>query len=168
MVYFISHNFSWNMCRPVRDFRIIRLRILPTAYFISRPRIEMPIMIMTFTYVCASVLYSYLICIYGIISLCFYVLTSYALILLCQEWRNKDVPLQWRHNGLDGVSNHQPHDCLLNCLFRHKSKKTSKLRVNGLCAWNSPVNSPHKRPVTPKMFPFDDAIMQAMNSISHP
>ena len=22
--------------------------------------------------------------------------------------------LQWRHNGRDGVSNHQPHDCLLN------------------------------------------------------
>ena len=22
--------------------------------------------------------------------------------------------LQWRHNGQDGVSNHQPHDCLLN------------------------------------------------------
>ena len=30
--------------------------------------------------------------------------------------------------------NHQPHDCLLNHLFRHKSKKTSKLRVTGLCA----------------------------------
>ena len=23
-------------------------------------------------------------------------------------------PLQWRHNGRDSVSNHQPHDCLLN------------------------------------------------------
>ena len=37
--------------------------------------------------------------------------------------------LQWRHNGCDGVSNHQPHDCLLNRLFRHRSKKISKLRV---------------------------------------
>ena len=46
--------------------------------------------------------------------------------------------LQWRHNGRDGVSNHQPHDCLLNHLFRHRSKKTSKLRVTGLCAGNSP------------------------------
>ena len=44
--------------------------------------------------------------------------------------------LQWRHNGRDGVSNHQPHDCLLNRLFRLRSKKTSKLRVFGLCAWN--------------------------------
>ena len=32
--------------------------------------------------------------------------------------------LQWRHNGCDGVSNHQPHDCLLNCLFRRRSKNT--------------------------------------------
>ena len=27
--------------------------------------------------------------------------------------------LQWRHNGRDGVSNHQPHDCLLNRLFNN-------------------------------------------------
>ena len=47
--------------------------------------------------------------------------------------------LQWRHNGRDGVSNHQPHDCLLNRLFRRRSKKTLKLRVTGLCAGNSPV-----------------------------
>ena len=38
-----------------------------------------------------------------------------------------------------GVSYHQPHDCLLNCLFRRKSKKTSKLRVTGLCEGNSPL-----------------------------
>ena len=49
--------------------------------------------------------------------------------------------LQWRHNELDGVSNHQPHDCLLNHLFRRRSKKTSKLRVTGLCVENSPVTS---------------------------
>ena len=57
--------------------------------------------------------------------------------------------LRWRHNELDGVSDHQPHDCLLNRLFGRRSKKTSKLRVN----------SPHKRPVTRKMFPFDDVII---------
>ena len=48
-------------------------------------------------------------------------------------------PLVWRHNGRDGVSTHQPHDCLLNLSCRCRSKKTSKLRVTGLCAWNSPV-----------------------------
>ena len=46
--------------------------------------------------------------------------------------------LRWRHNGRDSVSNHQPHDCLLNRLFRRRSKKTSKLRVTGLCMGNSP------------------------------
>ena len=46
--------------------------------------------------------------------------------------------LQWRHNEHDGVSNHQPHNCLLNCLFRRGPNKTSKLRVTGLCAGNSP------------------------------
>ena len=44
--------------------------------------------------------------------------------------------LRWRHNGHNGVSNHQPHGRLLNRLFR--SKKTSKLRVTGLCVGNSP------------------------------
>ena len=37
------------------------------------------------------------------------------------------------------VSNHQPHDCLPNRLFRRRSRKTSKLHITGLCAWNSPV-----------------------------
>ena len=49
------------------------------------------------------------------------------------------VSLLWRHNRYDGVSNHQPHDCLFNLLFRRRSKKTSKLRVTGLCAGISPV-----------------------------
>ena len=46
---------------------------------------------------------------------------------------------QWRHNDHDGLSNHQPHDCLINRLFRRRSKKTSKLRVTGLYVGNSPV-----------------------------
>ena len=48
---------------------------------------------------------------------------------------------------------------LSNRLFRRRSKKTSKLRVTGLCEGNWwPVNSPHKGPVTRQMFPFDDVI----------
>ena len=43
-----------------------------------------------------------------------------------------------RHNEPGGVSNHQPHNCLLNRLFGNRSKKTSKLRVTGLCVGNSP------------------------------
>ena len=92
----------------------------------------------------------------------------YDVIVMTWEEVNCDLnesavlPLHWRHNDHDGVSNHQPHGCLLNRLFRHRSKKTSKLRVTGLCGGKSPgpVNSPHKWPVTRKMLPFDDVIMQ--------
>ena len=48
------------------------------------------------------------------------------------------ISLQWRQNERDSVSNHQLHDCLLNRLFRRRSNETSKLRVTGLCAGNSP------------------------------
>ena len=47
--------------------------------------------------------------------------------------------LQWRHNEHDGVSDHQRLDCLLNRLFRPKSKKISKLRALGLCEGKSPL-----------------------------
>ena len=50
----------------------------------------------------------------------------------------KQLSLLWRHNGRGNVSNHQRHDCLLNRLFRRRSKKTSKLRVTGFCVGNSP------------------------------
>ena len=49
------------------------------------------------------------------------------------------LPLEWCHNEWGGISNHQRFDCLLNCLIRCKSKKTSKLRVTGFCVGNSPV-----------------------------
>ena len=74
----------------------------------------------------------------------------------------KKTSLKRRHNGRDSVPNHKPHDYLLRRLFRRRSKKTSKLRVTGLCAGNSPVNSLHKWPVTRKMFPFDDVIMKEL------
>ena len=51
-------------------------------------------------------------------------------------------PLHWRHNGRDSVSNHQPHDCLLNRLFRRRSKHQSSASlafVRGIHRW--PVNS---------------------------
>ena len=72
-----------------------------------------------------------------------------------------DCALLWRHNGLDGVSNHQPHHCLLGRLFGRRSKITSNSAslafVRGI--HRGPVNSPHKWPVTRKMPPFDDVIM---------
>ena len=51
---------------------------------------------------------------------------------------HRHYSLQWHHNGHDSVSNHQPHHCLRNDLFGRRSKKTSKLRVTGLCAGKSP------------------------------
>ena len=83
--------------------------------------------------------------------------------------------LQWRHNERNGVSNHQPHDCLLNVgvsyhqlydclfnrLFRRRSKKTSKLRVTGGCDGNSPVTGEFtaQRASNAANVPFDDVIM---------
>ena len=49
------------------------------------------------------------------------------------------ISLHWRHDGWDSVSNHQCLECLFNRLFRRRSKKTSNLRVTGLCEGNSPV-----------------------------
>ena len=94
-------------------------------------------------------------------------------------FRQKYVPgmkLQWRHNGRDGVSNHQPHDCLPNRLSgrvysgadQRKYQSSSSLAfVRGI--HRGAVNSPHKWPVTWKMFPFGDVIMCIMlgeNSLS--
>ena len=62
------------------------------------------------------------------------------------------IALQWCLR--DGVSNHQRLHCLINCWFRRRAKKTSKLHISGL--WRGikrwPVNAPHKRPVTRKCF----------------
>ena len=70
-------------------------------------------------------------------------------------------PLQWRHNGRGSVSNHQPHDCLLNRFSgagqRKHQSSASLAFVRGIHRW--PVNSPHKGPVTRKIYPFDDVIM---------
>ena len=100
-------------------------------------------------------------------------------ITVCKHWHqydktifvthnsnNSTLSLRWRHNDHAGVSNHQPHGCLLNRLFRRNSKKTSKLHVTGF-VWEihrGPVNFPHKGPVTRKMFPFDDVIMIPLQS----
>ena len=64
--------------------------------------------------------------------------------------RARALSLRWSHNGRDGASKHQPHHGLLNSLFRHRSKKTWKLCVTGLCRGihRGPVNSPHKWLVT--------------------
>ena len=80
---------------------------------------------------------------------------SAILLRICYEWNTRwgittAFPLQWGHNALDGVSNHQSHDWLFTQpFFRHRSQKTSKLRVTGLCA---------QRAGNAEMFPFDDVM----------
>ena len=63
----------------------------------------------------------------------------------------------------DGVSNHRRLDCLLNRLFRRRSKKISSSAsldfVREIHRW--PVNFSHKGPLTRKMFSFDDVIMKS-------
>ena len=59
-------------------------------------------------------------------------------IMELKNMNSRSYTLHWRHRDHDGLSNHQPHDCLINGLFGRRSKKTSKLRVTGLCAGKSP------------------------------
>ena len=71
--------------------------------------------------------------------------------------------LKRRHNGRDGVSNHQSHHCLLNWLFSHSSKKKIKApRPWPLCGeftgdrWIPRIKG-QKR--ARKMFPFGHVVM---------
>ena len=86
--------------------------------------------------------------------------------MLTRPWlvnnaRKESSIAQHYNDAIMSVSNHQPHDCLLNRLFRHRSEKTSELRVTGLCVGNSPMTGefPHRGPATRKMSRFDGVIM---------
>ena len=70
---------------------------------------------------------------------CRFIMLWYILQPDLTMYQSIESALQWRHNGHDSVSNHQPRDCLLSRLIRRWSKKTSKLRVTDLCAGISPV-----------------------------
>ena len=76
------------------------------------------------------------------------------------------VALQWRHNVLNGISNHWPHD--YSSVYSG-AKKTSKLCVTGLCEGNSPMTGefPAKGPVTREIFPFDYVIMRRIITAHH-
>ena len=49
--------------------------------------------------------------------------------------------LQWHHNEHDGISNHQPHDCLFSLYSGTDQRKKSKLCITGLSEGNSLVTS---------------------------
>ena len=81
---------------------------------------------------------------------------------------NNHKALRWRHSGSDSVSNHSLTIVYSTVysdadLSIHQSS-ASLAFVRGIHRW--PVNSPHKWPVTRKMFPFDDVIMESVLPIS--
>ena len=55
-------------------------------------------------------------------------------------------PLRWRHNGRDGVSNHQPHGCFstVYSVEDHWEHQSSALLAFVQGIHRRPVNSPHK------------------------
>ena len=71
------------------------------------------------------------------------------------------LTLRWRHNEHDGVLNHQltiVYSIAYSDADQRKHQSSATLAfVWGIHRW--PVNSPHKRPVTRKVFPLDDVIM---------
>ena len=69
--------------------------------------------------------------------------------------------LKWRHNGRDGVPN-PSHTIVSSAVYsgadqRKHQSSASLAFVREIHRW--PMNSPHKWPVTRKMFPCDDVIM---------
>ena len=65
--------------------------------------------------------------------------TPNAVVVSCTRLLMAVSVITWRHNGRGDVSNHQPRRCLRKRSFRRRSKKTTKLRVTGLCVRKSPV-----------------------------
>ena len=51
---------------------------------------------------------------------------------------NISMSLQWRHNGCDSVSNHQPHDCFSTIYSDTDQWKHQSSALLALCAGNSP------------------------------
>ena len=84
--------------------------------------------------------------------------------VFCHRMGNVDSvhTLQWRHNERNGISNHQPHDCLLNPLFKVQIKENIKApRHWPLCGeFTGDWWIPSTKGQNAKNFPFDDVIMR--------
>ena len=78
-------------------------------------------------------------------------------------WNRYYSSLQWGPNESDGLSNHKPHDCLLNRLFEAEIKENIKV-LRHWPLWGEFIGdrwfSTHKGPVTWTMFPVDDVILR--------
>ena len=106
---------------------------------------------------CSSIFYAYIARFNGFS----WFINPYPSVLFHLPCSNHIISLQWRHNECDGISNQWCLNCLLNVWSGTDQRKhqspVSLAFVRGNHWW--PVNSPHKGPVTRKMFPFDVVIM---------
>ena len=126
MAFFISH-FCVGICADFMcDFKIIWLLIVPTTYLISQSRNEKHTMIMTCMYACALFLYSYFLYVYMVLH--YLAFMYYALILLCQEWRNKDVQSinqsvtnTYLNSSLPGQNGRHFTDDIFRCIFLNET-----------------------------------------------
>ena len=89
---------------------------------------------------------------------------SLTLWQLCDYTSARELPWrisQWRHNEHDGISLHRRLGCLLNRLFRRRSKNTSKLRVTGLCEGRPPMTGgfPSQRASNTSLISFEISII---------
>ena len=76
--------------------------------------------------------------------------------------RNTHLTLRWRHNRCDSVSNHSL-TIVYSTVYSDADQRKHQSSASLAYVWGihrGPVNSPHKWPVTRKMFPFDDVIMR--------
>ena len=84
--------------------------------------------------------------------------------MLYLEWSENQswvISLQWRQNGRDGVSNHQPDDCLLNRFSQAQIKENIKAPRNWPL-WGEFTGDrwiPAQKASYADFFPFDDLIM---------
>ena len=86
---------------------------------------------------------------------------------MCRSWwyiRTHTISLQWRHTTIASqiTSLTIVYSTVYSGVDQGKHQSSASLAfVWGIHRW--PVNSPHKWPVTRKMFPFDDVIMLMMD-----
>ena len=78
------------------------------------------------------------------------------------------MALQWHHIECDGVINHRHLQFLFNRFFQAQIKENSKAPRHWPLWGEAPVTGgfPHKRPVSRKMFPFDNVTMTTRNLYS--
>ena len=78
------------------------------------------------------------------------------------QCRKFEESLQWRPNERWRLKSPAPRlftQPYIQTQMKEKNQSYASLAfVRGIHRW--PMNSPHKGPVTPKMFPFDDVIME--------